>query len=151
MTDLSKKRCGECGEKAYERRAIRGHWKKPWKDFPSVFLTKQLELWVCRACKSHAVSSADAIRIDEAIDASVRDQAAQFLQVIKSKSGLKFEIIAERLGYSPNYIASLNNLNATPSFKLWNQLKSISVNPKSEMELLDPNFDIIKQNLLLRA
>lgn len=62
-----------------------------------------------------------------------------------------FETISLRLGYSSGYISSLLNEKATPAFKLWNQLKSISISPKIEMEQLDPNFDIIGNNMLLRA
>lgn len=149
--DLSKKRCGECGEKAYKMQKIEGQWKKPWKDFPSVFLTKTLELWVCGECSVHAVTPKDSEKIDAAIEASIRSQVSQFLDIINAKSGLKFEAIAVRLGYSPSYISSLKNEKTTPAFKLWNQLKSISINPKREMEQLDPDFDIIANNILLRA
>lgn len=149
--DLSKKRCGECGQKAYVTKAIKGQWKRPWKDFPSVFLTKSLDVWVCSACGSYASVAGDAARIDEAVENAIRDQVSQFLNVIHSKSGLSFEIIAQRLGYSPGYISTLRQKNATPAFKLWNQLKSISINPKLEMTNLDPDFDIIGNNILLRA
>jgi hypothetical protein len=149
--NLSNKRCGECGQNAYAKQSIKGQWKKPWKDFPSVFLTKSLEIWVCSACGCYASASADAARIDEALESSIRDQISQFLDVIHSKSGLTFEVIAQRLGYSASYVSTLRQRNATPAFKLWNQLKSISINPKQEMANLDPDYDIIENNILLRA
>lgn len=149
--DLSKKRCGECGNKAYKKQKISGQWRKPWKDYPCVFLTKNLELWICNQCNTHAITAKDSQRIDTAIESSIRCQTSQFLIIIKSKSGLKFEVIATRLGYSASYIASLKNQKVTPAFKLWNQLKSISINPKLEMQQLDPDFDIIGSNILLRA
>jgi hypothetical protein len=64
---------------------------------------------------------------------------------------LTFEVIAQRLGYSASYISTLRQRNATPAFKLWNQLKSISIDPKLEMSNLDPDYDIIAHNILLRA
>jgi hypothetical protein len=149
--DLSKRRCGECGQKGYEKLAIKGHWRKPWKDFPSIFLTKDLEIWICSNCGAYASASSDAAKIDEAVESSIRDQVSQFLDIIHSKSGLTFEVIAYRLGYSPSYISTLRQRNATPAFKLWNQLKSISIDPKKEMANLDPDFDIIENNILLRA
>jgi len=149
--DLSSRKCGECGQKGYAKQAIKGHWKKPWKDFPSVFLTKNLEVWMCSHCDTYASASADAAKIDEAIESSIRDQVSQFLDIIHSKSGLTFEVIAKRLGYSPSYISTLRQKNATPAFKLWNQLKSVSIDPKKEMANLDPEFDIIENNILLRA
>lgn len=149
--DLSKKRCGECGQKAFVMRSIKGLWKKPWKDFPSVFLTTNLEVWVCSDCGTFAIATGDAARIDDAVESSIRDQVSQFLNVIHSKSGLSFEVIAQRLGYSRSYISTLRRKNATPAFKLWNQLKAISINPKQEMANLDPDYDIIENNILLRA
>ncbi len=149
--DLSGKKCGECGEKTYVKRTIKGHWKKPWKDYPSVFLTKKLEVWVCSACHSYASVSSDAQMIDQAIEQSIREQISQFLDIIHSKSGLNFEVIAQRLGYSPSYISTLRQKNATPAFKLWNQLKSIAINPQLEMVNLDPDYNILEHNLLLRA
>jgi hypothetical protein len=149
--NLSKKRCGECGQKSYVLQKMKGHWKKPWKDFPSVFLTKNLELWICSACGTYASLVGDAARIDEAVESSIRDQISQFLNIIHSKSGLSFEVIAQRLGYSASYISTLRQKNATPAFKLWNQLKAVSINPKLEMANLDPDFDIIGNNILLRA
>jgi hypothetical protein len=149
--DLSKKRCGECGQKAYVKQSIKGHWKKPWKDFPSVFLTKSLDVWVCSACAAYASVPGDAARIDDAVENSIRDQVSQFLNIIHSKSGFSFEVIAQRLGYSPSYVSTLRQKNATPAFKLWNQLKAVSINPKLEMANLDPDYDIIGNNILLRA
>lgn len=149
--NLLNKRCGECGQKAYAYQSIKGQWKKPWKDFPSVFLTKQLEVCVCSNCGAYASAAGDAEKIDAAIENSIRDQVSQFLDVIHSKSGLNFETIAQRLGYSPSYISTLRQKNATPAFKLWNQLKSISIDPPYEMKNLDPDYDIIENNIMLRA
>ena len=134
--NLLNKRCGECGEKAYVKQSIKGQWKKPWKDFPSIFLTKQLELYMCSSCGAYVSGAGDAGKIDEAIENSIRDQVSQFLDIIHSKSGLNFETIAQRLGYSASYISTLRQKNATPAFKLWNQLKSISIDPSYEMKNL---------------
>lgn len=149
--DLSKKRCGNCGSRAYKLQSMTGHWKKPWKDFPSVFLTKDLDLWVCQECSAYASTPGDAEAIDFAVESSIKNQVSQFLTIIHSKSGLSYEVIASRLGYSPGYISSLKNENKLPAFKLWNQLKSISTDPLNELKKLDPDFDIIENNLLLRA
>lgn len=149
--DLSNKHCGECGAKEYSKQIIHGKWNKPWKDFPSVFLTRELELWVCGSCGSHAITPGDSSKIDKAIEDSIRSQAGQFLEIIHSKSGQTYESIAHRLGYSSAYISSLKNNNKTPSFRLWNQLKSIAIAPKSELEKLDPDYDILESKLLLRA
>ena len=93
----------------------------------------------------------DAARIDDVVENSIRDQVSQFLNIIHSKSGLSFEVIAQRLGYSPSYVSTLRQRNATPAFKLWNQLKAVALNPKLEMANLDPDYDVIGNNVLLRG
>lgn len=150
IMDLSNKRCGECGARQYQKKTMNHRWVNPWKDFPSIFLMKPLELWICGACESVAITPGDAEMIDDTLEASVRSQTSQFLEIIKSKSGLSYEAIALRLGYTSAYVSSLKNEKKTPAFKLWNQLKSIATDPKAEMAKLDPDFDIIKHNLLLR-
>ena len=149
--NLTNKRCGECGEKSYQLMTISGQWQKVWKDYPSVFLTQNLELWVCTSCKSHAITPGDATKIDKAIEASIRDQTRQFLVRIKEQTKLNYGEIARRLGYKPSYISSLKKMNLTPAFKLWNQLKAVTFDPKGEMERLNPDLDIIAANLLLRV
>jgi hypothetical protein len=114
-------------------------------------ITKKPTVWVCSVCNSYATVSSDAQMIDQAIEQSIREQISQFLDIIHSKSGLNFEVIAQRLGYSPSYISTLRQKNATPAFKLWNQLKSIAINPQLEMMNLDPDYNILEHNLLLRA
>lgn len=149
--DLSKKRCGECGEKAYVIKTLVGPWQKQWKDYPFIFLLEDLELWVCGHCHSHAVTPGDAEKIDRAIENSVREQTSQYLKIIKAKTDLSFEQIAVRIGKSPAYVSSLLNKKKTPAFGLWNQLKSAAIDPVVEMQRLDPKLDIIKKNILLRA
>lgn len=149
--NLKNKRCGDCGAKAYEKSLVKGKWNKPWKDFPAIYLTKGIELWVCGECSAYAVTPLDAKKIDEAIEAAIRSQASQFLEIIHGKSGLTYEVIAHRLGYSNAYISSIKTASKTPAFKLWNQLKAIAIDPKAAMASLDPDFDPIQNNLILRA
>jgi len=149
--DLSNKTCGECGAKAYTRKNMKGHWKHPWKDFPSVFFTEDLVLWSCGECGSYAVTGGDTQKIDQAAEASIRNQASQFLDIIKSKSGLSFEEIASRIGVAPSYLSSLRTKKKTPSFHLWNVLKVMAIDPKQMTDRLDPDYDIEAENILLRA
>ena len=149
--NMTNKRCGECGAKGFVQKNVRGLWRHPWKDYPSVHLTRDLELWVCQECGNTASTVGDAQKTDAAIEASIRDQTSQFLDIIKSKSGLKFEEIATRLGVDPSWISSLRSQRATPSFHLWNLLKVTAIDPKVMTERLDPSFDIVGNNVLLRA
>lgn len=151
MMDLSKKRCGECGEKAYTKKDLIGKWQKQWKNYPSVFLMRPLSLWVCSNCNSYALTPGDAAIIDNIVEESIRAQTSQYLEIIKSKSGLTFEEIAKRIGKGPSYLSSLYQRKKTPAFGLWNQLKSIALDPVEEMDRLDPDLDIFERNVLLRS
>lgn len=123
-----------------------------------MFLTKGFELYICSSYGTYAITPGDAGKIDEAVESSIKGQVSQFLDIIvpryhsrEVRSGLAFEVIAERLGYSASYISTLRYKEATPAFNLWNQLKSISINPKLEMAHLDPDYDIIANNISLRV
>ncbi len=148
--DLSNKRCGGCGAKAYARKNVKGWRDSPWKDFPGVLLTVDLVLWACRECGETASGPGDPERTDEAVEASVRDQASQFLDIIKSKSGLSFEEMARRLGVAPSWLSSIRSKKVTPSFQLWNVLKVVAIDPKLMTERMRPDYDILAENLLLR-
>jgi transcriptional regulator with XRE-family HTH domain len=148
--DLSNKRCGGCGAKAYARKNVRGWRDSPWKDFPGYLLTVDLVLWTCGECGETASVSGDPERTDEAVEASIRDQASQFLDIIKSKSGLSFEEIARRLGVAPSWLSSIRSKKATSSFQLWNVLKVVAIDPKLMTERMRPDYDILAENLLLR-
>ncbi len=149
--NLNNKKCGECGHQGYERRNLKGKGAFPWKDFPVVYLTQDLELWVCGKCGNRAVLRGDSQKTDEALEASVRDQISQFIDIIKSKSGLSLEEISHKTGISYTYLSTLRNKKRTPSFQVWNYLKMIAGKPKEMLELADPGRDIRKENLLLRA
>jgi len=133
-----------CSKPNYEQ-------KQPPTRKPRVFLMVDLNLWKCKACGASAVTPGNAARIDAAVEESIRAQASQFLDVIKSKSGLSFDEIGARLGTAPSYLSSLRTMKKTPSFHLWNVLKLLAIEPKVMIERLDPDYDISGENLLLRA
>ena len=144
-------RCGECGEKKFEARNVRGDFYAPWRDFPRAYLTKDLVLPVCGNCGNYAIVDDEAERMDLAMDASVRDQASQFIDIIKSKANINAVKLASLLGITPEYLSMLSNQKNTPSYRIWNMLKLVATDPKKLTLELDPNWDIRKENLLLRA
>lgn len=136
--DLSSKRCGECGANAYVRKNIKGPWQRPWRDYPAVLLAEELSLWTCQACSSSAVTPGDAEKIDTVIERSIRGQSSQFLDIIKSNSGLSFDEVAMRLGIAPSCLSRLRSGNKTPSFHLWSLFKAMASDPKVRAERLNP-------------
>lgn len=145
-----KMRCGACGNQDLERLNVNGILKTPWKDYPVVHLTKDLELWHCSKCGENPYEGADPARVDEAVEASVRDQASQFIDIIRSKTDLSMEEIARRIGISPEYLSTIRTQKKTPSFTVWNVLKAIATDPKAMMLRFDPGLDPASANLLLR-
>lgn len=151
--DLSNRRCGECGEKGFTLEKIHGIWNRPWKDFPVVFMNKDHFVWQCNNCKNEAVSGALDGQEDALIEGVIRSQASQFLDIIKSKSGLKIDEIAKRLGFTPNHISDIRGERKTPSYSLWSMLKLCARYPEhlKDGDVLDPKFNIEDANILLRA
>lgn len=145
------RRCGECGEKIFKRRNLNGSVSMPWRDFPIAYVTKDLELWTCENCGNYVITAGDAEKIDAAVEASIRDQTSQFIDIIKSKSGKSLEELSAIIGISPQYLSNIRNEKRTPSFHLWNLLKIIAICPKDLIQKMDPSLDIRKENLLLRA
>ena len=137
--------------KKFEARNVRGDFYTPWRDFPRAYLTKDLVLPVCGNCGNYAIVDDEAERIDLAMEASVRDQASQFIDIIKSKANINAVKLASLLGVTPEYLSMLSNQKNTPSYRIWNMLKLVSTDPKKLTLELDPNWDIRKENLLLRA
>lgn len=146
----SKLRCGNCGNRALERLNFNGVLKTHWKDYPLVHLTTDLELWHCPKCDETPYESGDPARVDEALEASVRDQASQFIDIIRSKANYSTERLARSIGITPEYLSSIRSQKRTPSFAIWNVLKAIAADPVLMLMRFDPETDPLEANLLLR-
>ena len=143
-------RCGKCGNRELERRNMNGILKTHWKDYPIVHLTKDLELWHCPKCGETPYEGRDPKRVDEAVEATVRDQASQFIDIIRSKADCSVEELATRIGVTPEYLSTIRSQKRTPSFAVWNVLKAIATDPKAMFPHFDPGIDPARANLLLR-
>lgn len=150
MLNLANKKCSECGKVAYKKTAVKGLWKHPWKDFPCVYLMDSHELWICSNCNNVAMVKGDSEILDSIIEDSVRSQIAQFIQQIKTKAEVTNEFLADTIGVSPSYLASLNNKKKTPSFHVWNVLKAIALEPTEMLKRFDPEMDLIKEKIVYR-
>jgi len=142
-------RCGECGKREFEVQNVNGKFSAPWKTFPKVFLTKDLELPICLNCGNYIIVGDAADRINAALEASIRDQTAQFLTIIKSKAGITAAKLGELVGVSAEYLSLLGSEKRTPTYKVWNLLKIIARDPKRISLEMEPNWDLRKENLLL--
>ena len=149
--DISKRRCGECGERRLALKTVRSEFKSPWRDYPLAFVTCDLNLWVCGSCKNYVLIGGDAANIDNAMDKSVRDQASQFIDIIRSKTGLTSGQVAELVGVSPQHLSSIHSGKIRPSFSTWNFLKVMATDPVSLVKQANPAMDIVHENMLLRA
>ena len=149
--DVSKRRCGECGERQLAAKNVRGKYQTPWRDFPVVFVTCDLELWECGHCGNHVQIGGDGAKIDAACEQSVRDQAAQFIDVIRSKTGITSGQLAECLGVSPQHLSSVHSGKFRPSFSLWNFLKTIATDPVAMLRRVAPTLDVVQENILLHV
>jgi DNA-binding transcriptional regulator YiaG len=151
MTDLTNKRCGECGKKAFVIENVKNKHSQPWRDFPRAYVTVDLNLAVCQECGNYSIGSReDAQKIDAAIEASIKSQVSQFIQIIKNRTQIKSSELAEIVGVSPSYLSQLSSQKKLPSFQVWNFLKGLAKNP-DQIDIYKPSFDFVKDNLLLRA
>ncbi|RYZ80554.1 MAG: hypothetical protein EOP04_25660 [Proteobacteria bacterium] len=148
--DFSIRRCGECNKRGFSLVNVHGVWHRPWKDFPSVFMTEDFHVWRCNHCQAEASAAGSGAETDAVIEKSLRNQTSQFLEIIKSRSGLSYEEIGKRIGITAPYISNLRGQKKTPSFSVWSMLKLCAKHPEMLKEVLDPDYDIEKENILLR-
>lgn len=123
-------RCGECGSKNIKIRNVAGKTFR-WKDFSKVTLSQKLELNVCQECENVILLLADGEKLDTAIEASVFEQVRLAISAIKENQGCDQKDIAERLGISPEYLSEIKNGRQTPSFQLFNFLKTLALDRKA--------------------
>jgi len=148
--NLLNRRCGECGHRELTWVNGKNKFTTPWRDFPLVFVTVDLEVIQCKHCGNYITY--DAKKVDQAIEASLCSQTRQFIDIIKSKTNLKSKEVATILGISPAYLSSLHSGAKVPSFQLWNFLKAIvAVDPVELCKKLDPEFNVVKEDILLHA
>lgn len=148
--NFSNRRCGECNHKGFTLTNVHGLWLRPWKDFPSVFITEDFNVWLCNHCHAESSAAGSGKTTDAAIEMSLRNQTSQFLEMIKARSSLSYDEIAKRVGVSPPYLSNLKRKKKTPSFAIWNVLKMCAKYPDLIKEVMDPEYDIEAANLLLR-
>jgi DNA-binding Xre family transcriptional regulator len=149
MMKYENRLCPECGEKKFALANVKHDYKAPWKDYQSMPIIVDLELYKCGNCGNIAANGADLKKIDQAIETSIRLSTRLFLEQILTDSRFKKKKLADYLGLTPEYLSQLVNEKATPKFQVWNTLKAIAIDPEAMLKKFDPNFDF--GDLLKRA
>lgn len=119
------KRCGECGSKNIVLQNIKGA-SFPYKSFPSVELTKDLELYVCDECKNIIYGPRDVSRLDQAIESTIQEQSKIFIENILEKTNWNQVEMADYLGFSKVYISEVKNCKKVLEYKTYCYLKVLS-------------------------
>jgi hypothetical protein len=65
-------RCGECGERKFERVNVKGKFFSPFREYQKVLVTTDLILPVCQNCGNYGLENDDGSKIDRAIEESLR-------------------------------------------------------------------------------
>lgn len=145
--NFKNRRCPECGEKAFERVNVKDKFEVTWKDYKSVPIIVDLDLWVCQSCSNHAATAEDIKNIDQAAETSIRLWASMFIETILIRSKFRQQKLAEYLGLSAVYVSEIHKEKRTPKFQVWNTLKVVALDPDNMLVKLDPNYRIDKSAL----
>lgn len=132
-------RCGECGSKEIEKRNQKGK-DFPWKDYPSVFLSKDYEVLQCKICRNLILSDSDVKRLNEVILKTIIEDTKYFIEVILSRENCKQSELATHLGVSQEYLSEIKSGRKQPGFQTYNFLKTLAVEQRSFV-VSDPKFD----------
>ena len=141
MESLKNRPCGNCGAMAIETANLKDQWVDgPWKDFPRVYVTRELTQYRCGKCGELAGTRSSAKAFDEAIRESIKDQVSQFINKITKRSRLNLKTIAERLSMGYQHLSDLRNHRSFPSYHYWSLLHKTSKDPDL-LDRLNPHAD----------
>ncbi len=125
--------CPACGN-GLEIKSLKGR-TLPWKQFPYIDLSEEFSTQSCSNCGEIFLKSTEATKLDVALENSVRNQTALFLQNIKENSALNQRALAKKLGLTDVYLSELISKKKTPSYQFFNLLKLVSNNRAALKEL----------------
>lgn len=107
---------------------VKGH-VFPWKDFSHVRLLVSFETLVCDGCGEMLLEGSDAKTLDDALEASIREQSSVFLSKIKESSLLSQKKLARKIGLSEVYLSEIMGKKKTVSSQIFNFLKILANHP----------------------
>ncbi len=132
---MKTKRCGNCGSRNIKITQDTGPFV--WKDFPSAFLTKPIDMLQCEDCKEAILSLDMGPKIDKLIESSITENVQQYIQIIVDREHALQTELSERLGVTPEYLSEIKSGRKLPSFQTYNFLR-ILASDKKVYALSDP-------------
>ncbi|MGQ3887858.1 hypothetical protein ACQUW5_02355 [Legionella sp. CNM-1927-20] len=107
----------------------------PWKDFNHVQLLVSFKALLCSKCGEILIQGKDTAELDQALEKSIRMQAAKFLLTIKKNSMLSQKALAKKIGLSEVYLSEIGSMKKTVSSQIFNFLKILANHPSTLLDL----------------
>ncbi len=142
---MKKYRCGNCG--SFEVASLESKGPFPWKDFQAVYLVKPIDLLTCKKCGENILRYADVDRLDEAIEQSLIQLTQTLIAGILHREGCTQEVLASRLGVTPQHLSNLKGGAKIPGFQTFNFLKTFYLD-KNAFEKADPGINITEMKVV---
>jgi DNA-binding transcriptional regulator YiaG len=121
------KRCGNCGSKHLVELGAKDQLTLPWRDYPSVVLTKSLEGFRCADCGEFILNTRQAKEMDTKVIDAIIEQVQTFIAAITQREGCEQKQIATHLGVSPEYLSEIKSGRKIPKFQTFNFLKTLAL------------------------
>jgi len=132
------RRCGNCGSTNLGS-SQEGNLFLSWRDYPSVLITEENSLMVCKDCGEVIFTASQGKMIDDLIERSINSQINLFLKMIMGRERCEQKLIAEHLGVSPEYLSEIKSGRKTPKFQTFNFLKTLALDENS-FKVSSPHF-----------
>ena len=137
---MSKKyRCGNCGSFDVVSQETTGPF--PWRDYPATYLVKPINLLTCKKCGENILRYADVDKLDEAIEQSLTQLTQTLISAILQREGCTQEVLASRLGITPQHLSNLKGGAKIPGFQTFNFLKTFYLD-KTAFDKADPQINV---------
>ena len=124
------KLCAECGERAVAPRAVGGR-TSPWKHFPSLPVSADLEIPTCSKCGAEWIDRKTAEKIDAALARAAGERLSNVARHAIEVLGDSFNQrdLERDLGLSAGYLSKVKHGKETPSASLVALLTLLAARP----------------------
>jgi Zn-finger nucleic acid-binding protein len=124
------KLCAECGERAVAPRAVAGR-TSPWKHFPSLPVSADLEIPTCQTCGAEWIDRKTAEKIDADMARAAGERLSRAARHAIEVLGDSFNQrdLERDLGLSAGYLSKVKHGKETPSASLVALLTLLAVRP----------------------
>jgi hypothetical protein len=132
------KRCGSCGSNnliSSKENIV----SLPWKDYPSVLITDDDSIMICKDCGKTVFPASQGKMVDELVIKSINAQVNHFIKIITQREKCGPKEIAEHLGIGREYLSEIISGIKTPKFQTFNFLKTLAFS-KNSFKVSAPEF-----------